>query len=76
MVFLAQYRRGVFAKEMINELSGIWRAILAGRRADDAPAVALCARVNRLKGVSSRMMCKKQYYRGRAPIRCAIPSGN
>ena len=76
-VFVAQYRRLVFTKEMLED----WRTILSDVRQDfEAPGeafdgardhvhllityppkVAISRRVNSLQGVSSRLIRKKHY---------------
>lgn len=77
LVFVTKYRRGVFTKEVIDDLRDIFAAASADFEAelvefdseDDLvhllvnypPKVAVSALVNSLKGVSSRMIRKKNY---------------
>lgn len=77
LVFVTKYRRNVFTKEILNDLRGIFSNVCADFEAelvefdgeDDhvhllvnyPPKVAVSAPVNRLKGVSSRMIHKKNY---------------
>ena len=77
LVFVTKYRRGVFTKEVINDLREIFTDVCADFEAelvefdgeDDhvhllvnyPPKVAVSALVNSLKGVSSRMIRKKNY---------------
>jgi len=77
LVFVTKYRRGVFTKEVINDLREIFTGVCADFEAelvefdgeDDhvhllvnyPPKVAVSALVNSLKGVSSRMIRKKNY---------------
>ncbi len=74
---LTKYRRGVFTKEVIDDLREIFTGVCADFEAelvefdgeDDhvhllvnyPPKVAVSALVNSLKGVSSRMILKKNY---------------
>ncbi|WP_220733071.1 IS200/IS605 family transposase [Shewanella morhuae] len=77
LVFVTQYRREVFTKEILDELNPIFAAVCADFGAeliefdgeDDhvhllvnyPPKIAVSALVNSLKGVSSRMIRKKKY---------------
>jgi len=77
LVFVTKYRRGVFTKAVFNELREIFSAVCTDFEAelvafegeDDhvhllvnyPPKVAVSALVNSLKGVSSRMIRKKNY---------------
>ena len=76
-MFVTKCRRGVFTKEVLNELREIFSAVCTDFEAglvafegeDDhaqllvnyPPKVAVSALVNSLKGVSSRMIRKKNY---------------
>ena len=77
LVLVTKYRRGVFTKAVLNELreifSAVWTDFEAERVEFDGeddyvhqlvnypPKVAVSALVNSLKGVSSRMIRKKNY---------------
>ncbi|MDO9168918.1 MAG: IS200/IS605 family transposase [Methylobacter sp.] len=77
LVFVTKYRRGVFTKAVIDDLRGIFTDVCIDFEAeliafdgeDDhvhllvnyPPKVAVSALVNSLKGVSSRMIRKKDY---------------
>jgi putative transposase len=77
LVFVTKYRREVFAKEILDELRGIFSSVCADCEAelvefdgeDDhvhllvnyPPKVAVSNLVNSLKGVSSRMIRKRNY---------------
>ncbi|MHB1641784.1 MAG: IS200/IS605 family transposase [Acidithiobacillus sp.] len=77
LVFVTKYRRGVFTGEVLAELHGIFAAVCRDFSAelvefdgeDDhvhllvnyPPRVSVSALVNSLKGVSSRMIRKKNY---------------
>lgn len=77
LVFVTKFRRGVFTKQILNDLQDIFSSICADFEAelvefdgeDDhvhllvnyPPKVAVSALVNSLKGVSSRMIRKKNY---------------
>jgi putative transposase len=77
LVFVTRYRREVFTKEILDDLHGIFASVCADFEAelvefdgeDDhvhllvnyPPKVAVSALVNSLKGVSSRMIRKKNY---------------
>ena len=77
LVFVTKYRRGVFTKEMLEDLKGIFSEICKDFEAtleefdgeDDhvhllvtyPPKVAISNLVNSLKGVSSRLIRKKDY---------------
>jgi putative transposase len=77
LVFVTKYRREVFAKDILDDLRGIFASVCADFEAelvefdgeDDhvhlrvnyPPKVAVSALVNSLKGVSSRMIRKKNY---------------
>jgi putative transposase len=77
LVFVTKYRRCVFTKEILEDLSNIFSSVCADFEAelveldgeDDhvhllinyPPKVAVSSLVNRLKGVSSRMIRKKNY---------------
>jgi putative transposase len=76
-VFVTKYRRVVFTKQILDDLQDIFSSVCADFEAelvefdgeDDhvhllvnyAPKVAVSALVNSLKGVSSRMIRKKNY---------------
>jgi putative transposase len=77
LVFVTKYRRGVFTSEILADLHGLFTGVCAAFEAElvefDAeddhvhllvnypPKVAVSALVNSLKGVSSRMIRKKNY---------------
>ena len=77
LVFVTKYRRGVFTKEILEDLKGIFSEICKDFEAtleefdgeDDhvhllvtyPPKVAISNLVNSLKGVSSRLIRKKDY---------------
>lgn len=77
LVFVTKYRRGVFTGEVLADLRGIFAAVCQDFGAelvefdgeDDhvhllvnyPPKVSVSALVNSLKGVSSRMIRKKNY---------------
>lgn len=77
LVFVTKYRHGVFTKEVIDDLRGIFAGVCSDFGAElvefdgeDShvhllvnypPTVAVSALVNSLKGVSSRMIRKKNY---------------
>ena len=77
LVFVTKYRRGVFTKAVLDDLRGIFSSVCADFEAqlvefdgaDDHvhllvnyhPKVAVSKLVNSLKGVSSRMIRKKNY---------------
>jgi len=77
LVFLTKYRRGVFTKNVLDDLQIIFAEVCVDFEAeliefdgeDDyahlmvtyPPKVALSVLVNSLKGVSSRMIRKKNY---------------
>jgi putative transposase len=77
LVFVTKYRRGVFTKEIIDDLRAVFSGVCADFDAelvefdgeDDhvhllvnyPPKVAISVLVNSLKGVSSRMTRKKNY---------------
>lgn len=77
LVFVTKYRRGVFAKEVIEDLRGIFAGVCADLEAElmefdgehdhvhllvnYPPKLAVSVLVNSLKGVSSRMIRKKNY---------------
>jgi len=77
LVFVTKYRRGVFTKEILEDLSGIFSGVCTDFEAelvefdgeDDhvhllvnyPPKIAVSTLVNILKGVSSRMIRKKNY---------------
>ena len=77
LVFVTKYRRGVFTKTILDELRPIFSAVCKDFEAelvefdgeDDhvhlfvnyPPKVAISMLVNSLKGVSSRMIRKKNY---------------
>ena len=75
LVFVTKYRRGVFTKEVIDDLRGIFASVCADFESqlveldgehdhvhllvEYPPKVAISNLVNSLKGVSSRMIRKK-----------------
>ena len=77
LVFVTKYCRGVFTKAVLNELREIFSAVCTDFEAERVefdgeddyvhllvnypPKVAVSALVNSLKGVSSRMIRKKNY---------------
>ena len=77
LVFVTKYRREVFTKNILDDLRSIFTSVCADfeaervefNREDDhvhlrvnyPPKVAVSALVNSLKGVSSRMIRKKNY---------------
>ncbi len=77
LVFVTKYRRGVFTKEILDDLAEIFKSVCVDFEAelvefdgeDDhvhllieyPPKVAVSTLVNSLKGVSSRMIRKKNY---------------
>ncbi len=77
LVFVTKYRRGVFTKEVIDDLREIFTGVCTDFEAELVefdgendhvhllvnypPKVAVSALVNSLKGVSSRMIRKKNY---------------
>ena len=77
LVLVTKYRRGVFTKAVLNELQEIFSAVCTDFEAERVefdgedeyvhllvnypPKVAVLALVNSLKGVSSRMIRKKNY---------------
>jgi putative transposase len=77
LVFVTKYRRGVFTKEVINDLREIFTDVCTDFEAERVefdgeddhvhllvnypPKVAVSALVNSLKGVSSSMIRKKNY---------------
>ena len=77
LVFVTKYRRGVFTKEILDDMRGVFASVCADFEAelvefdgeDDhvhlhvnyPPKVSVSALVNSLKGVSSRMIRKKNY---------------
>lgn len=77
LVFVTKYRRGVFTKEILDDMRVVFAGVCADFEAelvefdgeDDhvrllvnyPPKVAVSALVNSLKGVSSRMIRKKNY---------------
>jgi putative transposase len=77
LVFVTKYRRGVFTKEVLNDLHTVFASVCADFEAelvefdgeDDhvhllvnyPPKVSVSALVNSLKGVSSRMIRRKDY---------------
>ena len=79
LVFVTKYRRGVFTKEILNDLRGIFASVCHDFEAtlvefsgsDDhvhllvnyPPKVSVSILVNSLKGVSSRLIRKKKYPR-------------
>ncbi len=79
LVFVTKYRRGVFSKEILEDLHGIFASVCHDFEAtlvefdgeDDhvhllvhyPPKVSVSALVNSLKGVSSRLIRKKNYPR-------------
>ena len=79
LVFVTTYRQGVFTKEILNDLRGIFASVCHDFEAtlvefsgsDDhvhllvnyPPKVSVSILVNSLKGVSSRLIRKKKYPR-------------
>ena len=77
LVFVTKYRRGVFTKEILDDLRPILSSVCADFEAELVefdgeedhvhllinypPKVALSTLVNSLKGVSSRMIRQKRY---------------
>ena len=77
LVFVTKYRRGVFTKEILDDLRGVFVRVCTDFESelvqfdgeDDhvhllvnyPPKVAVSALVNSLKGVSSRMIRQKNY---------------
>jgi putative transposase len=77
LVFVTKYRREVFSKDILDDLHGIFASVCADFEAelvgfdgeDDhvhllvnyPPKVAISSLVNSLKGVSSRMIRRKNY---------------
>ncbi len=77
LVFVAKYRRNIFTKAVLNDLRDIFTHVCADFEAkliefdgekdhvhllvNYPPKVAVSALVNSLKGVSSRMIRKKEY---------------
>lgn len=77
LVFLAKYRRKVFTKQILNDLKEIFTSVCTHFEAELVefegesdhvhllinypPKVAISKLVNSLKGVSSRLLRKKQY---------------
>jgi putative transposase len=77
LVFVTKYRRGVFTQSVIDDLRGIFTQVCADFEAeliefdgeDDhvhllvnyPPKISISSLVNSLKGVSSRMIRKKDY---------------
>jgi putative transposase len=77
LVFVTKYRRGVFTKEVIEDLKHIFTGVCVDFESelveldgeDDhvhllvnyPPKISVSALVNSLKGVSSRMIRKKNY---------------
>lgn len=77
LVFVTKYRRGVFAKAILDDLKEIFASVCHDFEAelvefdgeDDhvhllvtyPPKIAISALVNSLKGVSSRLIRKKRY---------------
>ena len=77
LVFVAKYRRKVFTKEVLDDMRGIFESVCTDFEAqlvefdgeDDhvhllvnyPPKVSISKLVNSLKGVSSRMIRKKNY---------------
>lgn len=77
LVFVAKYRRKVFTKEILDDIQGIFEEVCSKFEAQLVefdgecdhvhllvvypPRVAISSLVNSLKGVSSRLIRKKQY---------------
>jgi putative transposase len=77
LVFVAKSRRGVFTKEILDDLRGVFASVCVDFAAELAefdgeddyvhllvnypPTVSVSVLVNSLKGVSSRMIRKKNY---------------
>jgi putative transposase len=78
LVFVTKYRRGVFTKEVIDDLRGIFAGVCINLEAElmefdgehdhvhllvnYPPMLAVSVLVNSLKNVSSRMIRKKNYH--------------
>jgi putative transposase len=77
LVFITKYRGEVFTKQILDDLRDIFSSVCADFEAELAefdgeddhvhllvnypPKIAISSLVNSLKGVSSRMICKKNY---------------
>ncbi|KAA1008204.1 IS200/IS605 family transposase [Paraburkholderia panacisoli] len=76
LVFVTRYRRGVFTKEILDDMRGVFTSVCADFEAELVefdgeedvhllvnypPKVPVSALVNSLKGVSSRMIRKKNH---------------
>ena len=77
LVFITKYRRGVFTKSILDELKNIFTSVCADFEAEliemngecdhvhllvnYPPKVSISSLVNSLKGVSSRMIRRKNY---------------
>ena len=77
LVFITKYRRGVFTKTILDELKNIFTSVCADFEAEliemngecdhvhllvnYPPKVSISSLVNSLKGVSSRMIRRKNY---------------
>src|SRR3989304_4745021 len=57
LVFVTKYRRGVFTKAILDDLRGIFAKVCRDFEAE----LAVSTLVNSLKGVSSRLVRKKNY---------------
>jgi putative transposase len=77
LVFVTKYRRGVFTNEVLEDLRTVFASVCADFEAEPVefdgeddhvhllvnypPKVSISAMVNSLKGVSSRMIRRKNY---------------
>ena len=77
LVFVTKYRRGVFTKEILEDLKQVFASVCASVEAElmefdgekdhvhllvnYPPKLAISSLVNRLKGVSSRLIRKRRY---------------
>lgn len=77
LVFVTKYRRDVFSDRVVHEMRGIFSKVCQDLRAELVecdgekdhihllvnypPKISVCSLVNSLKGVSSRMIRKKNY---------------
>ena len=88
LVFVTKYRRGVFTKEILDDLRVIFEHICLDFQAEliefdgeedhvhllihYPPKVAISNLVNSLKGVSSRLIRQKQYPSLVARVKCNV----